>query len=105
MQLEGLALVIRSLTNVQQTPGLETPQYTVLRRMAEYEVGLQGAGQQLMRCACIWFLSAPFVSVSTALGVSEHFNWYACQSLCRRGLQTWPALCAIRNGTVCLKSD
>jgi hypothetical protein len=39
-QLEGLALVLRSLTSVQQTPGLETPQYTVLRRTAEYEVGL-----------------------------------------------------------------
>lgn len=37
-QLEGLALVIRSLTNVQQTPSLETPQYTVLRRTGEYEV-------------------------------------------------------------------
>jgi hypothetical protein len=38
LSLEGLALVLRSLTSVQLTPSLETPRYTVLRRTGDYEV-------------------------------------------------------------------
>ena len=39
LQLEGLALVVRSLTDPKTTPSLETPKYTVLRKTGEYEVG------------------------------------------------------------------
>lgn len=38
LSLEGLAYVLRSLGTVQLTPDLDTPQYTVLRATAEYEV-------------------------------------------------------------------
>ena len=38
LQLEGLRYFIRSLGNLQLTPDLETPRYTVLKRKAEYEV-------------------------------------------------------------------
>ena len=37
-QLEGLSYFIRGLANLQLTPDLETPRYTVLQRKAEYEV-------------------------------------------------------------------
>ena len=39
LQLEGLALVVRSLTDPKMTPSLETPKYVVLRKTGEYEVG------------------------------------------------------------------
>jgi len=38
LQLEGLSYFIRGLANLQLTPDLETPRYTVLKRKAEYEV-------------------------------------------------------------------
>ena len=38
MQLEGLSYVLRSLGNLQLTPDLDTPRYTVLKRTAEYEI-------------------------------------------------------------------
>ena len=37
-QLEGLSFVFRSLGNLQLTPDLDTPSYTVLKRTAEYEI-------------------------------------------------------------------
>ena len=36
--LEALAYVARSLTRIQLTPELDTPQYTVLKATNEYEV-------------------------------------------------------------------
>ena len=36
--LEALAYVARSLARVQLTPNLDTPQYTVLKATADYEV-------------------------------------------------------------------
>ncbi|KAK9811083.1 hypothetical protein WJX73_001332 [Symbiochloris irregularis] len=38
LSLEGLAYILGSLANPQQTPNLEMPKYTVLKRAAEYEV-------------------------------------------------------------------
>ena len=37
-QLEGYSFVLRSLGNLQLTPNLDTPSYTVLKRTAEYEI-------------------------------------------------------------------
>ena len=37
-QLEGLSFVLRSLGNLQLTPDLDTPRYTVRKRTAEYEI-------------------------------------------------------------------
>ena len=37
-QLEGLGYVFRSLGNLQLTPDLDTPRYTVLKRTADYEI-------------------------------------------------------------------
>lgn len=38
MQIEGVAHVIKQLTNLQQTPDLPSPTYIVLKKTKEYEI-------------------------------------------------------------------
>ena len=38
LQIEGVAHVIKQLTDLQQTPNLDSPQYIVLKKTKEYEV-------------------------------------------------------------------
>ena len=38
MQIEGVAHVIKQMTNLQQTPDLPSPTYIVLKKTKEYEI-------------------------------------------------------------------
>lgn len=38
LQIEGVAHVIKQLTDLQQTPNLDSPHYIVLKKTKEYEV-------------------------------------------------------------------